>query len=143
MEESPIVEGKVPVEGQGGNACTGKNCRDLADLTARLLAFRDARDWRPFHSAKNLMVSLALEAAELLELTQWKTDEQVEQGVRDPATRARLEEECADVFLYLLLLAERTGIDLVAAAHAKIDLNHRKYPVAKSRGNVMKYNEFQ
>lgn len=88
---------------------------DLAELTRRLLAFRDARDWAQFHTVKNLMVSLALEASELLEVAQWKTDEQLDAAIvgpgADPVLRRRLEEECADVLLYLLLLAERTGID--------------------------------
>ncbi len=113
----------------------------LAELTRRLIAFRDARDWRQFHTVKNLIVSLALEASELLEITQWKTDAQVELAVAEPAIKARLEEECADVFLYLLLLAERLDMDLPAVAAAKIARNDAKYPVEKSRGNARKYNE--
>jgi len=113
----------------------------LAGLTEKLLAFRDARDWRQFHTVKNLMLSLALEAAEVMELAQWKTDEQVDAALADPALRHRLEEECADVLLYLLLLAERTGIDLARAAEAKIAVNEARYPIDKSRGNARKYNE--
>ncbi|CAA7625171.1 nucleotide pyrophosphohydrolase [Magnetospirillum sp. SS-4] len=113
----------------------------LAGLTERLLAFRDARDWRQFHTVKNLMLSLALEAAEVMELAQWKTDEQVDAALADPVLRHRLEEECADVLLYLLLLAERTGIDLARAAEAKIAVNEARYPIDKSRGNARKYNE--
>ncbi|MDO8605059.1 MAG: nucleotide pyrophosphohydrolase [Phaeospirillum sp.] len=113
----------------------------LAELTGRLIAFRDARDWRQFHTVKNLIVSLTLEAAELLEVTQWKTDAEVEDAVADPAVKARLEEECADVFLYLLLLTQRLDIDLVRAAAAKIVRNDAKYPADKSRGNARKYNE--
>ena len=113
----------------------------LEELTERLIAFRDARDWQQFHTVKNLIVSLALEAAELMEITQWKTDAEVEVAVAEPAVKARLEEECADVFLYLLLLAERLDIDLARAAGAKILINDVKYPVAKSRGNSRKYND--
>jgi NTP pyrophosphatase (non-canonical NTP hydrolase) len=111
----------------------------LQDLTDRLIAFRDARDWRQIHSLKNLMLSLSLESAELLELTQWKDDAQVEAAAAAPEFRARLAEECADVLLYLLLICERTGIDLAEAAAAKIELNAAKYPVEKSRGNARKY----
>lgn len=110
-------------------------------LTERLIAFRDERDWAQFHTAKNLMVSLALEAAELLELTQWKTDAQLDEALAEPALKARLAEECADVFLYLLLLCERAGIDLPAAAAAKIDANAAKYPAHLARGSALKYNE--
>jgi NTP pyrophosphatase (non-canonical NTP hydrolase) len=84
-----------------GGAAESPDCRTL---TARLIAFRDERDWAQFHTAKNLMVSLALEAAELLELAQWKTDGQLDEALAEPALQARLAEECADVFLYLLLL---------------------------------------
>ena len=113
----------------------------LDELTERLLAFRDVRDWRRFHSLKNLIVSLNLEAAEALELTQWQGDETVEAAAQEPAFRARLSEECADVFIYLLLIAERAGFDLRRAAAAKIDRNEAKYPVEKSRGNARKYTE--
>lgn len=113
----------------------------LAELTDRLIAFRDARDWRQFHSLKNLILSLGLESAELLELTQWKDDAAVEDAIADPAFRARLAEECADVLLYLLLVSERAGIDLATAAAAKIETNEVKYPVEKSRGNARKYTE--
>lgn len=121
----------------------GAESPSLGELTRRLLAFRDARDWKQFHTAKNLMVSLALEAAELLEVAQWKTDGQLDAALLDPALRRRLEEECADVLLYLLLLAERTGIDLARAAADKIRVNDARYPVDKARGKSLKYNELE
>lgn len=114
---------------------------DLAALTRRLIAFRDARDWRQFHSLKNLIVSLSLEAGELMELTQWQDDETFERAAREPEMRARLAEEAADVLLYLLLVAERAGIDLARAGADKIARNERKYPVDKARGNARKYTE--
>ena len=112
----------------------------LNDLTRRLIAFRDARDWQPFHGLKNLMLSLNLEAAEVLELAQWKSDDEIEAAVADPGFRDRLGEECADVLLYLLLICDRAGIDLETAARAKIKLNATKYPVEKARGNARKYS---
>lgn len=115
----------------------------LAELTERLIAFRDARDWRQFHSLKNLIVSLNLEAGELLELTQWQSDSDFEVAAGGNAVRDRLAEECADVLLYLLLIGERTGIDLQAAAAAKIAANEVKYPVAKSFGTSKKYSELE
>lgn len=113
----------------------------IAELIRRLIEFRDARDWKQFHTAKNLMLSLALEAAELMEIAQWKTDEQLEATLTEPDVRARLEEECADVLLYLLLLCERVGIDLPAAAAAKIELNGKRYPVERARGSAAKYDQ--
>lgn len=111
------------------------------ELTKRLIEFRDARDWRRFHGTKNLMLSLSLEAAELLELAQWKDDAELEAALDDPAFRDRIAEESADVLLYLLLICEHAGIDLAAAAAAKIELNGVKYPVEKSRGRAVKYTE--
>lgn len=113
----------------------------LDTLTARLIAFRDARDWDQFHSLKNLTISLNLEASELLELAQWKSDAEMDQAAGTTEMRQRLGEECADVLLYLLLIAERTGIDLLAAAADKIDSNEKRYPVEKARGNSRKYTD--
>jgi NTP pyrophosphatase (non-canonical NTP hydrolase) len=113
----------------------------LAELTERLIAFRDARDWRRFHSLKNLLLSVSIESAELLELTQWQDDAAVEARIDEPEFRARLAEECADVLLYLLLIAERAGFELDVAAKEKIGINARKYPVEKARGNARKYTE--
>ena len=114
----------------------------LEELTRRLIAFRDAREWKQFHTLKNLLLSLALEAAEALELAQWKTDEELDaQLATDERLKARLEEECADVLLYLLLIAEKAGIDLADAAARKIETNARKYPVEKAKGRADKYHE--
>ena len=110
-------------------------------LTERLIAFRDERDWRQFHSLKDLIVSLNLEAAELLELTQWKSEADFEAAADDESVKAGISEECADVLLYLLLIAERCDIDLLAAASTKIDRNAQKYPVEKARGSARKYTE--
>ncbi len=113
----------------------------LDDLTERLLAFRDARDWRQFHSLKDLILSLNLEAGELLELTQWKSETDFEKEAERDAMRQRLAEECSDILLYLLLIAERTGIDLQTAAAAKITANGVKYPIAKAHGTAVKYTD--
>ena len=113
----------------------------LEELTRQLLEFRDARDWRQFHSLKDLILSLNLEASELLELSQWKPEQRFEDEAATNPLHQRLQEECADVLLYLLLIAERTGIDLQTAAANKIAANHLKYPVEKSRGTSAKYTE--
>lgn len=113
----------------------------IEELTRRLLAFRDARDWRQFHSLKDLILSLNLEASELLELSQWKPENDFESLATTPDMKQRLSEECADVFLYLLLITERTGIDIQQAAALKLEANDRKYPVDKSRGTSAKYTQ--
>lgn len=113
----------------------------LQQLTARLIEFRDARNWRQFHSLKDLILSLNLEAAELLELAQWKTEAAFEQESQSPEMKQQLREECADVLLYLLLVAERAGIDLQQAADEKLQKNERKYPVEKAWGTATKYDK--
>jgi len=118
-----------------------KSPPSLYELTTRLIAFRDARDWKRFHSLKNLMVSLNLEVSELLELTQWKDDAEVEVAIDNPEFKNKMSEECADIFLYLLLICERASVDLPQAAADKIKKNGKKYPVEKARGNARKYTE--
>jgi len=113
----------------------------IHDLTQRLMKFRDDREWRQFHSLKDLIISVGIESGELLELTQWKDSQAVEDAITDPDFRTRLSEEVSDVFLYLLLIAERAGIDIVEEANRKIDLNDAKYPVDKARGNAKKYTD--
>lgn len=114
---------------------------DIAPLIEKLIAFRDARQWRRFHSLKDLILSVGIEAGELLELAQWTKDNDLDAKIADPQFRERLGEEIADVFIYLLLICERTGIDPIAAANRKIDINAKKYPVEKSRANAKKYTE--
>jgi NTP pyrophosphatase (non-canonical NTP hydrolase) len=114
---------------------------DLAELQRLVLAFRDARDWRQFHSLRNLIVSLNLEAAELLELTQWQSDEEIAAMASDPDRQEALGDECADVLLYLLLLAEAAGIDLAAATRRKLAKNEAKYPVDLAYGSRQKYDQ--
>lgn len=113
---------------------------DLDRLTAALLDFRDARDWQQFHTLRNLITSLNLEAAELLELTQWQSDAEIEALPRQEESAGALRDECADILLYLLLIADRTGIDLIQAAQAKLAKNALKYPVDRARGSRAKYD---
>jgi len=113
----------------------------LDELRSALLRFRDERDWRQFHSLRNLIVSLNLEAAELLELTQWKRDDEIDALPGDPVAREALADECADVLLYLLLIADVAGIDLLAAGQQKLAKNAVKYPADKARGRRDKYDQ--
>ena len=116
---------------------------NLPELTQAILKFRDERNWAQFHSLRNLIVSLNLEAGELLELTQWKSDADMASVQDDPGTREALRDECADVLLYLLLIADRAGIDLEDAARCKLEKNAAKYPVEKSYGSSRKYTQFK
>lgn len=114
---------------------------NLQALTQALMTFRDARDWSQFHTLRNLIVSLNLEAAELLELTQWKNEEEIASLPEDEKRMEALQDECADILLYLLLIAEKTNFDLLRAAELKLEKNAQKYPVDKCRGSSRKYTE--
>ena len=111
----------------------------LQPLIDALRAFAHARDWEQFHTPKNLACALAGEAAELLEHFQWLTDAQSKS--LSPAKTAEVAAEAADVFLYLLQLCDKLGIDLVAAAEQKMLVNAQKYPVETARGSSLKYTE--
>ena len=111
-----------------------------AQLRDAMIAFRDARDWRQFHDAKNLAEGLSHEAAELLEIFLWKTTDESRMMAADPAVRAKVSEEVADCFLFCVLMADAFGIDLIDAALKKIEINAQKYPVEKSRGRRDKYD---
>jgi NTP pyrophosphatase (non-canonical NTP hydrolase) len=110
----------------------------LLQLRDALRAFAAERDWDQFHSPRNLATALSVEAAELLEPFQWLTDEQSRS--LPPDARAAVEQELADVLLYLVRLADQLDVDLAAAARAKIARNAEKYPVEKSRGSSRKYD---
>lgn len=110
----------------------------LAGLRRQLRGFADARDWQQFHTPKNLAMALSVEAAELLECFQWLTPGQsVQLGARD---RRAVEEEVADVLLYLLRLTDVLDIDPLRAAQRKMAINARKYPVNVARGSARKYS---
>lgn len=112
----------------------------LKQMTEKLVDFRDQRDWSQFHTPKNLALSLSIEAAELMECFQWKTDEEVKKYINSEE-RIKLQEEIADVASYLLLLCNETGIDLYNALEDKIEKNGLKYPVELSKGSSKKYTE--
>lgn len=106
----------------------------IADFAAR-------RDWDQFHTPKNLVMALTGEVGELSEIFQWLTPEESSAITDDARGRAKVEEELADVFIYLLRLADVLGVDLVAAAEAKVGLNEHRYPVELARGRAVKHSE--
>lgn len=114
---------------------------DLSPLIDELTRFRDARDWGKFHNPKDLAISLNLEAGELLELFQWKSNDEVESWLNNEENKEKLAGECADVFSYLLLLADRAKIDLPAAVSKKIALNEQRYRADLARGRATKYTD--
>ena len=110
-------------------------------LQREAVLFRDERDWAQFHLPKDLALGLGIEAGELGELFLWKTADEVRQSLEDDGFRTRLAEEMADVQMFLLYLAEVSGISLPEAVRAKLKVNAEKYPVEKARGTARKYTE--
>ncbi len=102
----------------------------------KIIEFQKERDWKQFHLPKNLAISLTLEASEILEIFQWTKDNKL------PKNKVKhLQEEIADVYYYLLLLAHETGIDIKKSFERKMKINSKKYPVTKFKGCSKKYNE--
>jgi dCTP diphosphatase len=114
---------------------------DLVKLNREIEAFVADRDWDQFHSVKNLAMALTVEASELQEIFQWMREEDSNRVAADDKLRARVSDELADVFVYLLRIAAKTGVDLETAVRTKMEKNADKYPVELARGNSRKYDE--
>lgn len=112
---------------------------DIASVIEQLRAFTQARDWDQFHSPKNLACALSVEAAELLEHFQWMKEEDSRHLPEQKLNEVK--SELADIFSYLLYIADAYQIDLIQATKDKIALNEQRYPANKSKGNSLKYNE--
>ena len=102
-----------------------------------ILTFRDERNWKQFHTPKDLSISLSLEAAELLECFQWSGSD-----VEAKSKQAQMEEELADILIYSVLFADAIGVDIPTIIKNKLKKNGEKYAVAKAFGNAKKYTEF-
>lgn len=111
---------------------------DIKELTREVLKFRDERDWKQFHNPKDVAISLALEAGELLEHFQWKTPKEIAAHVK--AAREEIADELADVLYWVLVLGKDLEIDMSAALRKKLVKNAAKYPVHKAKGRITKYN---
>lgn len=110
----------------------------VAQLAERLRAFADERDWRQFHTPKNLAMALAGEVGELLAELQWLTPEESARVMDDPEAGRRVRAEIGDVMIYLTRLADILGIDLVEAAQTKLNESARRYPADRFRGSAAK-----
>jgi NTP pyrophosphatase (non-canonical NTP hydrolase) len=120
-------------------AAGNRDSHSLLHLTRLALAFRDARDWRQFHTPKELAISLVVESAELLELMQWKQGAELASAIA--RQRQDVADEMGDCLHSLLLLAAELEIDLGQAFVEKLKKADKKYPAHKARGRAVKYNE--
>ncbi|ACM93188.1 nucleotide pyrophosphohydrolase [Nautilia profundicola AmH] len=107
---------------------------NIKDMQRIISDFRDERDWKQFHTPKNLAVSISIEAGELLEHFQWK------EGCEN---KKDISYEMADILAYLLLLADECSIDLEKAFLEKMEINKKKYPANKVKGSSKKYTAYE
>ena len=114
---------------------------NIRELKEKVRVFCEERDWDQYHGAKDLSIGIITESAELLEHFRFKSESQVEVMMKDPKKREEISEEMADVFCFLLRMAQRYDINLAEALDKKMEKNRVKYPVVKAKGLNRKYNE--
>ena len=110
--------------------------KTIEEIMDEILKFRDDRNWKQFHTPKDLAISISLEAAELLEVFQWSGTDLKAEDKRD-----RIEEELADVLIYCFLMADAARVDIDEIITRKLYTNSEKYPTEKSYGRSDKYTE--
>ena len=115
----------------------------IAELTTLVRSFADNRDWQQFHTARNLVLALVGETGELAAEFQWIGDDNIVNALRESDKREAVGSELADVFIYLLRLADVTEIDLAEELKKKIAINEERYPVDKARGSAAKYTKYE
>lgn len=115
------------------NTEMNKNFKEIKEL---ILQFRDDRDWKQYHTIKDLLIGMNIEVGELQELFLWKSDDDIKQ-----IPKSNIENEIADIFIFLIYICDEFDIDLDRAIRKKLKLNNEKYPVEKSKGSNKKYNE--
>ena len=108
--------------------------KDLNEMREQIRQFNLDRDWDKFHHPKDVLLALVGEVGELAECYQWLTDEQLNAIKADPEKKRKIEEELADVMMYLMILSYKTDVDLSKAVKEKLEKNKIKYPLDKSKG---------
>ena len=106
----------------------------VGELRQAVATFVNARDWRPFHTPKNLSMSIAIEAAELMERFQWLAPDEVMTALDNPAERATVADELADIVIYCLSLSNALELDVSSAVRDKLQTNEHRYPAGEFRG---------
>ena len=117
--------------------------QDIEALKLQLRVFAVARDWEQFHSVRNLVLALVGEVGELAAEFQWISDDDIVNALQDSGKRESVGSEIADVFTYLLRLADITGIDLAEELTKKLAINEERYPPDKTRGSAAKYTAYE
>lgn len=115
----------------------------VVELTTLVRSFAESRDWQQFHTARNLVLALVGETGELAAEFQWISDDNIVNAMQVAEKREAVGSELADVFIYLLRLADVTGIDLSEELKKKIAINEKRYPVDKAKGSAAKYTAYE
>ncbi len=115
---------------------------ELKEFKEEVKIFRDERNWNQFHNPLDLSVAMSIECAEILELIRFKSREEVQTWISNPENKKEFSYEMADVFIFLLALANSTGIDLEQAFKEKLIINKEKYPIDKCHSKKDKYDKF-
>lgn len=113
----------------------------IEELKRLVINFRDKREWKKFHNPKDLAISMSIEVAELLELFQWKSNEEIREFLKDNEAHRKVCNELADVIMYSLDMADAVNADISDIVKKKLEQNEKKYPIDKAKGNAMKYSE--
>ena len=113
---------------------------NIEEIQKKLRKFAADRDWEKFHSPKNLTMALSVEVAELVEIFQWSNSGGLDE-IENPDIRKNIEEELADIFIYLLKISDKLHLDIEKTIHQKIEKNEKKYPIDKSFGSSKKYKD--
>ena len=115
------------------------NVKELKDIVQK---FCEDRDWDQFHNAKDLAIGISTEAAELLQIFRFKTEEDIQELFKDEKRKKEITEEMSDVLYFLLRLAQKYNVDLTEELKQKLEKNKIKYPIHKAKGNKKKYSEY-
>ena len=116
--------------------------RTLLYLQEKIREFIRERDWLKFHSPKNISMSIAIESAELMEHFQWLSENESKELLRDKNKRGEVEDELADIAIYILDFCEHFGVDLEKSILSKLDKTAKKYPVRLVKGKAHKYTYY-
>ena len=114
---------------------------DVNAIQEKLETFANERNWEQFHSPKNLSMALVGEAAELLEIFQWLTEDESREIVNSYTKMSAIKEEIADIFIYLAKLSDNLGVNIEQAVLEKIEANSLKYPIELAKDNAVKYSD--
>ena len=115
----------------------------VSELKRISVRFAEDRDWRRYHSAKNLAIGVVTEASELLQEFRFKSDEEIDGMFKSQGSRERIADEVADTLYFILQLSERYKLDVSTEFKRKMKKNAERYPVDKSRGSNRKYTELE